>query len=130
MTTTEIVMSFDPNGSVEFTRNKALDAFFGGAGTMKRVTDIQKADNSASYCIKWLMGPLAHTGHPADENDGRHTLQMHMAVFGKDMVAWDCVASGWQGVLWFHSYEAAVQYEIACLNKMREQGTTFDGEAA
>lgn len=111
-----ISMSFDPDGSIEFTRNKNLDTFFGGAGKMRRVTDINKAEGWARFYITWLMGPYAGAAH---------TLEHHIDVFGPDYVAWDCEL-GLDNVLMFFSYEIAVQYEIKCLNAMREQGVTFD----
>lgn len=121
-------MSFDPDGSIEFTRNKNLDAFFGGAGRMRRVTDIQKDFSAPLFFIKWLMGPFANTGRPGDASTGVHSLAKHINVFGKDYVAWDCRVDDNTGTLMFFTYEAAVQYEILCLNKMREQGIVFDAE--
>lgn len=112
-----ITMSFDPDGSVEFTRNKNLDTFFGGAGRMRRVTDISKLPDAPLFYIKWLMGP---------HSDQAHDLEKHRQVFGDKIVAWDCRIDDNTGTLMFFSYEAAVQYEIACLNAMREQGVTFD----
>lgn len=113
----ESVMSFDPDGSIEFTRNKNLDTFFGGAGTMKRVTDISKIDNGSLFFIKWLMGPYATRSH---------SFRQHVEVFGSSAVAWDCIVDDNTQTLMFFSYEAAVFYEIACLNKMRLDGITFD----
>lgn len=117
--TTTIAMSFDVDGSVEFTRNKALDTFFGGAGVMKRVSDIQKLDHSSKYYIKWLMGP--HAGKA-------HSLETHIRIFGGilDGNYGGLGVSDKTGTILFDSYEAAVHCEIAALNAMREQGVRFD----
>lgn len=117
-----ITMSFDPNGSIEFTRNKALDDFFGGRGAMRRVSDIQKLDNSSRYYIKWLMGP--HAGKA-------HSLETHISIFGGilDGHYGGAGVSDRTGTLLYASYEDAVQAEIACLNKMRENGVVFDNGA-
>lgn len=114
-----ITMSFDPDGSIEFTRNKNLDTFFGGAGRMRRVTDIAKLDNSSKFFIRWLLGPYAGKAH---------SLEHHIGVFGGilDGHYGGPGVSNRTGTLMFDSYEAAVGYEIACLNAMREQGVTFD----
>jgi len=117
---TNITMSFDPDGSVEFTRNKQLDAFFGGTGTMKRVTDILKLPNDPLFYITWLMGPYKGKSHGAAE---------HCEVFNRQKIAVRCEISEHTGTLFFYSYEDAVAYEIACLNEMREAGVTFDAEA-
>jgi hypothetical protein len=117
----EIAMSFDPDGSIEFTRNKNLDTFFGGAGRMRRVTDIQKIEQGSWFYIKWLMGPY---------NGKSHTLDHHVEVFGDKAVVWDCHVDNNTRTLMFFTYEVAVQYEILCLNQMREHGVTFDEEQA
>ncbi len=114
-----IIMSFDPDGSVEFTRNKNLDAFFGGAGNMQRVTDIQKHPDKPWYCITWLMGPFARRIRKD------HNRVYHRMVFGGDLIPQACSVDGQSGTIWFFSYELAVQYEIECLNKMRADGVTF-----
>ena len=116
-----IAIAFDPDGSVEFTRNKNLDQFFGGAGDMKRVTDIQKLRTEPLFFIKWLMGPFAGAN-----GTGVHKLEHHDAVFGKEYNELFGFACNRTGTVFFRTYEAAVTYEIACLNKMRENGVTFD----
>lgn len=118
-----ISMSFDPDGSIEFTRNKALDGIFGGAGRMKRVTDIQKLDREALFYIKWLMGPFAQT-HAVPNNS--HTADRHTVVFGQRKPSVFVKIDDNTGTLFFRSYEDAVKYEIECLNAMREAGITFD----
>ena len=119
-------MLFDTDGSVEFTRNKALDAFFGGRGTMRRVTEIQKLETRSEFFIRWLMGPYANTGHPNDHSTGIHTLAKHIDVFGKDVAVADCRVYEVGGAMLWPTYELAVQYEIVCLNRMRENGIIFD----
>lgn len=117
----EIVMSFDPDGSVEYTRNKALDGIFGGQGRMKRVTDIQKLNGESLFFIKWLMGPYAGKHFS-------HTLDRHDEVFGLWRPSQRVFISSHTGTMFFYSYEDAVAYEIECLNEMRRQGITFDVE--
>lgn len=114
-----ITMSFDPDGSVEFTRNKNLDTFFGGRGTMKRVSDILKMPDSPKFFIRWLLGP--HAGKD-------HGLNTHISIFGGilDGHYGGLGYSDRTGLILFDSYEAAVHCEIAALNAMREQGVTFD----
>lgn len=114
-----ITMSFDPDGSIEFTRNKNLDAFFGGAGRMRRVTDIAKLDDSSKFFIRWLLGPYAGKAH---------ALEHHIDIFGSilDRRYGGSEIGDKTSVILFNSYEAAVQYEIDCLNAMRKAGVTFD----
>ena len=59
---TTITISFDADGTVEYTRTKAL-TLFGGEGTMERVTDIAKFKHGNLYYINWLMGPYANMAH-------------------------------------------------------------------
>jgi hypothetical protein len=115
------VLAFDPDGTVEFTRHKNLDNFFGGAGTMKRVTDIKKLDNSSKFYIRWMLGPYAGKAHD---------LEKHIGVFGGilDGHYGGSGVSDRTGTLLFPSYEDAVDYEIKCLNHMRLAGVTFDDE--
>lgn len=120
----KITIAVDQDGTAEWTRAKELDGFFGGAGVMKRVTDIQKLDNSRLFYIKWLMGPY----------EGKaHDLEKHIAVFGGILDGHygnngDTLVSDKTGTFLFSSYEDAVAYEIKCLNEMRRAGVAFDAE--
>jgi len=118
----EIVISFSSDGSVEYTRDKRIVGMFGGAGSMKRVTDIQKYSDAERYYIKWLMGPFDHKVHGVSH---------HVKVFGLDDNVLERLNGNIDlmlGIIWFGSYDEAVAYEVECLNKMRMQGITFDGE--
>jgi hypothetical protein len=117
-----ITIAVDQDGTAEWTRAKELDGLFGGAGVMKRVTDIQKLDNSSKFYIRWMLGPYAGKAHD---------LEKHIAVFGGilDGHYGGPGVSDRTGTLMFPSYEDAVAYEIKCLNEMRRAGVTFDAEA-
>lgn len=119
--TRSISMMFDSDGSIEFTRNKALDGMFGGVGVMERVTDIKKLPNDPLFYIKWLMGPYAGKSHD---------VSCHMEVFDPQPMAFLGRVDSNTGTLMFYSYEDAVNYEIVCLNAMREKGIVFGHDAA
>lgn len=120
---TTISMSFAPDGAIEYTRHKALAQFFGGAGNMKRVTDIQKRFDAPMFYIKWLMGPYTE-GSPLS-HEGVHNAICHADIFGRAKPSVHTIFDS-AGTLLFRTYEDAVLYEITCLNAMREKGITFD----
>lgn len=107
-----LVISVDPNGVAEFTRNPQLETFFGGRGEMQRVTEVFK-NGPRDYRIKWLMGP----------NAGRtHTYGMSIAYGVVSTVpAVELEMS-------FATYETAVGHEVQVLNAMRKAGIRFSSE--
>lgn len=111
-----IVLSFDANGKVEFTRTKDI-TLFGGEGRMQRVTEIQKLDHAPQYYISWLMGPYRDNIHT-------HVMAfeyMTMAELGKLQAP----RINRSEPMYFASYEAAVSHEIDMLNAMRKAGVRF-----
>lgn len=119
------VITVHGDGAMEFTRNRTLMDAFGHHGTMERVTEISKVPDEPLYYIKWLMGPFAATGHPADVRTGHHTLQTEWAIFKDRKVPDNASIDAETGVLRFPSYEEAVAHEVECLNRMREFGVSF-----
>lgn len=120
----KIAVAFDPDGSIEYTRNAQVDWLFDGAGVMKRVTDIKKLPNDALFYVFWLMGPYAGKSHGLTE---------HIEVFGGILdgeYGNTAIVSDHTGTFLFRTYNAAVEYEIKCLNAMRHAGATFDAEEA
>lgn len=105
-----IVISFDENGSAEWTRTSRFVPF-GGDGTMQRVTDIRKHPDKATYYILWMLGPFA----------GRYQTYGMAISYGVFFTAPTDIALP----VSFSSYESAVQHEIAMLNAMRRQGIRF-----
>ena len=112
-----ISVTFDPTGEIEYTRNAKLSWLFDGAGVMRRVTDIAKLPDENLFYIQWLLGPYAGKSHTTEE---------HVSIFGAVKPLCRCRISSHTGTMFFYTYEAAVAYEIECLNAMREQGVTFD----
>lgn len=115
-----IVLSFDADGAVEYTRTKAL-TLFGGAGTMQRVTDIKKVPTGASYYIHWMLGPFA--GHD-------HVYGMAQRFSVKDTPEPYSLSGNHDDVVQFPTYEAAVEHEIDMLNAMRKAGVRFGDQEA
>lgn len=119
-----IAVTFDPDGSIEFTRAAQLDWLFDGAGVMKRVTDIKKLPNDSLFYVFWLMGPYAGKSHGLAE---------HIEVFGGILdgkYGNPAIVSDHTGTFMFRTYNAAVEYEIECLNAMRKAGVTLDADQA
>lgn len=118
----KIVLSFDADGTVEFTRTNAL-TLFGGGGVMERVTDIKKQPSGNHFYIQWLMGP--HRGEPH-----RFGISMHYGV-DFQMPNSDNVPDNLaRATMFFDSYEAAVDHELTVLNAMRKAGVRFGEQAA
>lgn len=111
MTKTPMVLSFEPNGSVEYTRDNRLADLWGGEGNMVRVSDIQKMPERNEYYIKWLRGPYAGQDHVYDI-----AIQYGLA---EDDVS-PC------SIVLFATYELAVEHEVSILNAMRKTGVLFD----
>ncbi len=107
----ELVINFSADGTIEYTRNTALN-LFDGAGVMERVTDIKKCDEDNQYYIHWMLGP--HAGHD-------HTHLMDRAYHSPQIK----YAGDLNTAMLFPSYEAAVDHEITVLNAMRLKGITF-----
>lgn len=114
----EHVLNFRPNGDVEFTRNKALSELFGGAGAMRRVTDIQKSENGNFYHIRWMLGPFAGCDHT-------YGMAMDYGVY-KYPPTPPKTTPPREWVMTFPTYEGAVDHEVRMLNAMRKRGIGFD----
>lgn len=108
-----IVLSFHPDGQVEYTRNSKFQPW-DGRGKMQRVTDIRKLPDGKLFYIHWMQGLYA----------GRnHTYGMSIAA----NVISTCPST--EAVIYFSSYEAAVEHEVEVLNAMRRQGVKFNDAA-
>ena len=115
---TTITISFDADGTVEYTRTKAL-TLFGGEGTMERVTDIAKFKHGNLYYINWLMGPYANMAHTCSMATN-YNVAIPPRPEGDDAIS---------PIVTFSSYEAAVAHEIEMLNAMRKVGVRFGEQA-
>lgn len=104
------VISFTPNGSVEYTRSPDLSFLFDGQGAMERVTDIGKRPESSKYFIKWLQGPFAGKIQT-------YGMAARYGLMGSCSVA--------EIEMNFYSYEQAVAFEVQMLNAMRKAGVQF-----
>lgn len=108
------VLSFAPNGSVEFTRSPDLNFLFKGEGDMERVTDIRKRTDAAMFYVHWMLGPFA----------GEDSTHVHHSQFlGEQKPCVRCRIEG--RVMLFWSYEDAVKYEVQMLDAMRKAGVQF-----
>lgn len=107
--TNPIVLSFHPDGEIEYTRNSQFTPFE-GRGEMQRVTDIRKEPDGNQFYIHWMLGPCAGVDH---------TYGMSIAVG----VISTCPAV--ELVMKFPTYEDAVNHEVAVLNAMRRKGIRF-----
>lgn len=117
-----IVLTFDADGSVEFTRTKDIN-LFGGAGRMKRVTEIKKLDDAPQYFIKWMLGPFKGEVHQYT-----HALPYLTVEQLSPLITLACTVTP-DAILYFDTYEAAVDHEIDMLNAMRKAGVRFDQAA-
>lgn len=109
------VLTFTPDGEIEYTRNTQFKPF-GGAGVMKRVTDIQKLPDRDSYYIRWMLGPFAGSDHC-------HAFAWEYNVDTDGLLP---VAMSGLSTILFETYEAAVAHEVTVLNAMRKAGVIFD----
>lgn len=108
----KIVMSFDQNGTVQYTRDSRLHGIFKGEGEMQRITEIRKLTHRPRYYIEWLEGPF---------KEKKQTNYLHFLVFGVPYLK----SEPGDAVLEFETYEAAVEYEINCVNTMRQLNVSF-----
>lgn len=115
----KIAIAFHADGTIEYTRTKAL-TLFGGSGTMQRVTDIKKVPTASLYYIYWMLGP--HTGHSAN-------LEQHKKYIGQAKPEVCVKIDDNTGTFYFNSYEDAVSHEIEMLNAMRKAGVRFYEQA-
>lgn len=120
-----IVLSFHPDGEIEYTRNSDFTPF-DGRGDMRRVTDIRKEPYGAKYFIHWMLGPWTGCDH---------TRLIARNYFNPD----DLIELERQGLcpkfspehmrsderMLFDTYELAVAHEVAMLNEMRRRGVRF-----
>lgn len=107
-------ISFHPDGSVEFTRNRHLISIMGDRGIMERVSEIHKFRDEGSYYIRWLKGPYKDWAHSANmAND--YGVPFPPRPSDQPICA----------ILQFPTYEAAVEHEIAMLDAMRKAGVRF-----
>ena len=109
-----IVLAFDTEGTVEYTRNSQFTPWE-GRGEMVRVTDIRKKPDANEFYIHWMQGPCAGVDH---------TYGMSIAAG----VISTCPAV--ELVMTFPTYEAAVAHEVEVLNAYRRQGVSFHDTAA
>lgn len=112
--TQPIVLAFDADGNVEYTRNSTFTPF-DGRGDMQRVTDIRKRPDAPLYFIHWMLGPFAGQNHTYQMS---HDYGLPLGYDGGDN----------SRIAMFVSYEAAVAHEIKMLNAMRRAGVLFHGE--
>lgn len=95
----EMVISITPEGKIEhILKDSFFDTRFFGNRKIERMTTIEFNVEKQQFYIQWLKGPL--TGHYAEDAAGR--------------------------VLYFDTYDEAVQVEIERVNAMRLQGISFD----
>lgn len=128
--TSPIVLAFDTEGTVEYTRNASFVPYE-GRGEMQRVTDIKKEPYGQRFYIHWMLGPWAGVDH---------TRTIARSYFNPD----ELLELTYQGLcptfspeyqfadapMLFDSYEGAVKHEIVMLNAMRKAGVSFyDKEA-
>jgi hypothetical protein len=123
--TQPIVVAVHDDGTVEYTRNSALNDFFGGRGDMVRVTDIQKEQLGPLYYIKWLLGPFAGKDHVRAYARQYLTPDEILETLPVKMPYDACNDQDWRR-LTFPAYEAAVAHEVQVLNAMRRKGVRFD----
>lgn len=116
--TNPVVLSFDADGNVEYTRNTMFQPF-DGRGEMQRVTDIKKRKDCNLYFIHWMLGPFAGQDHTylMDHEYGVHS--------GPPVIITSLTV-----VVLFDSYEAAVTHEVKMLNAMRKAGVLFNGSTS
>lgn len=117
-----VVLSFCPDGTVEYTRNTAFQPFQ-GEGVMQRVTDIKKLDGDNIYFIHWMQGPYAGFDHTKDMAERYVDISDLPAI----------QPTGTKGLgkfLYFETYQAAIDHEVAVLNAMRKEGVRFFVEEA
>lgn len=107
-----------PDGSIEFTRNEALDGMFKGAGEMQRVTEICKLPDQALFYVQWKLGPYKHRPLGFRQLDEYPGVEDFSCSIEDDNF----------GTLYFYSYAIAVQQEVAMLDAMRKAGVSFHEE--
>lgn len=132
MTDIPTVITFTPDGNVQFTRgdqpaHDMLDNMF-EYGDMLRVTDICMHAATKRYMIRWLEGPFRERV----QDVGTHT-----EIFGYGITSSSAILvqngtyekpdedTDDYGVLLFDTYERAVTYERMCLVALRKNGVTF-----
>jgi len=115
---------FEPDGSIEYTRNPLADALFEGERKrVERMSIIEWSDHYQLFYIEWLTGPFKNFtfGHGPlgwKEFDLFQTfVDANMALY-EELVAdtRDC------NQVFFKTYEGAVRFEVAFATFLREQG--------
>lgn len=132
-----MLMVFNTDGSVEFTRNPSLLAIApAGRLAVQRMTEIFFEESGQHWYIKFLTGPfhglrlrwedeaLVHFDLGAERE-----LHTHWTAFwhdeGRALVS-RCTLWGVQeGIVYFNSYEEAVEVEVAFVDYLRKQGISM-----
>jgi hypothetical protein len=106
----QIVISAAPDGTLQTLRDKDMDlSTLGGTRTVVRITDILFDEEEQHFYIKWLKGPY------------KNLVESRHSTLAPESLA----AYVHRGVLYFKTYEIAVQHEIARVNELRLSGATF-----
>lgn len=112
-----IVLAFDTEGTIEYTRNSQFTPWE-GRGEMVRVTDIRKKPDANEFYIHWMQGPYAGVDHTYGMSAAAGVIIDSAVMLTKDEV------------MTFPTYEAAVDHEVAVLNAYRRQGVSFNDKTS
>lgn len=107
------VITFKPNGSIEFTRSSEpliTDLEQHGRKSVKRMTEILFSEEDQKYYIVWTAGPFSY----------RNIL----SVVGYTLDPEGNLEP--ENIKLFETYEQAVEYEIAMVDYLRLHGLVFD----
>jgi hypothetical protein len=134
-----MLMVFNEDGRVEFTRNsKLLDIAPPGRLVIKRMTEILFDPYKQLYYIKFLKGRFQTMTlrWSSDYNNrvwGDQLSQLwwtflieHSPALAREKIAYGIVPKShdvkYEGPVYFNRYEDAVDIEIAFIDMLREQG--------
>lgn len=115
------VVSFHPDGTVEYTRSNLL-TLFGGLGEMQRVTEIEKLPHANKFTIRWLRGPFAGAVHTRTIARN-YLIPEELDIAGCPRFSPEYMRA--DDPMEFDTYNDAVFHEIAMLNVMRKAGVKF-----
>lgn len=113
-----LVVTCHPDGSVEtLLKDKVLDTrMFGETRRIERVSEILPTDDGQMFYVRWLKGPLI--GSREYDLGGCKSHMVHRT--NRSVSCWEDGET-----IFFDSYEAGVEFEIATVNAFRLAGHSF-----
>lgn len=126
-----MLITFDTDGSVQHTRNPALEGLVpAGHKQIVRMTDILFDDQAQLFYIQFVTGKFAEShimwrGRRELVERWREFYNHHSAALCRELVVPNEQTREFRSLAYFRTYEDAVAIEIAFVDYLREQGISM-----